>query len=222
MGNKRNNTTAIVAALLNGIMQTNTSKNKHNTQRHEMMHCKGSRIVHLENLQQYIATITAHAVQCRSEIILEGERRDGLASIISSRCSECGHKVLFKTSRKVKGPKGYPRWECNLTAVWGQMSTRGGHTRLHETMGILGVPVMSKNTFTDTEQHIGEWWREQLQETMQEAGKEEERLAEERGDFNEGVPAITAIVDGGWSKRSHRHSYNAKSGVGINYRPSNR
>ena len=44
---------------------------------------------------------------------------------------------------------------------------------------------------------------------MQEAGKEEERLAEERGDFNEGVPVITAIVDGGWSKRSHRHSYNA-------------
>lgn len=23
------------------------------------------------------------------------------------------------------------------------------------------------------------------------------------------------IVDGGWSKRSHRHSYNAKSGVAI-------
>ena len=59
---------------------------------------QGSRIVHLENLQQYIATLTAHAVQCSSEIILEGERRDGLASIISSRC---GHKVLFKTSRKV-------------------------------------------------------------------------------------------------------------------------
>ena len=36
-------------------------------------------------------------------------------------------------------------------------------------------------------------------------------LAEERGDFHEGVPAI----DGGWSKRSHRHSYNAKSGVAI-------
>ena len=47
------------------------------------------------------------------------------------------------------------------------------------------------------------------------AGKEEKRLAEERADFHEGVPAITVIVDGGWSKRSHRHSYNAKSGVGI-------
>ncbi len=29
------------------------------------------------------------------------------------------------------------------------------------------------------------------------------------------MPAITVIVDGGWSKRSHRHSYNANSGVAI-------
>ena len=50
---------------------------------------------------------------------------------------------------------------------------------------------------------------------MIEAGKEERRLAIERGDYLEGVPAITVIVDSGWSKRSHRHSYNAKSGVGI-------
>ena len=37
------------------------------------------------------------------------------------------------------------------------------------------------------------------------------------GDYHDGVPAIcaiTVIVDGGWSKRSHRRSYNAKSGVG--------
>ena len=33
--------------------------------------------------------------------------------------------------------------------------------------------------------------------------------------ITEGIPAITVIVDGGWSKRSDRHSYNAKSGVGI-------
>ena len=26
---------------------------------------------------------------------------------------------------------------------------------------------------------------------------------------------VTVIIDGGWSKRSHRHSYNAKSGVAI-------
>ena len=33
--------------------------------------------------------------------------------------------------------------------------------------------------------------------------------------MHEGVPAITVIIDGGWSKRSHSHSYNAKSGVAI-------
>ena len=87
------------------------------------------------------------------------------------------------------------------------MSAGGGHTGLCETMGTLCVPVMSKDTFTHTERHVGEWWREQLQETMQEAEKEEKRLAEERSDFCEGIPVITVIVDGGWSKHSHYHSY---------------
>ena len=50
---------------------------------------------------------------------------------------------------------------------------------------------------------------------MLEAGKMERQLAEERGDYHEGIPAITVIVDSGWSKRSHRHSYNANYGVGI-------
>ena len=36
-----------------------------------------------------------------------------------------------------------------------------------------------------------------------------------RKEYHDGVPAITVIVDGGWSKRSHKHSYNAKSEVAI-------
>jgi len=50
---------------------------------------------------------------------------------------------------------------------------------------------------------------------MREAAEEEKRIAIERGSYHEGVPAITVILDAGWSKRSHKHSYNAKSGVGI-------
>ena len=37
----------------------------------------------------------------------------------------------------------------------------------------------------------------------------------EKGCYHEGVPAMTVIIDGGWSKMSHKHSYNAKSGVAI-------
>jgi len=38
-------------------------------------------------------------------------------------------------------------------------------------------------------------------------------LAENR--THDGIPTITVIVDGGWSKRSHKHSCNAKFGGGI-------
>ena len=47
---------------------------------------------------------------------------------------------------------------------------------------------------------------------MKEAGREKHRLAFE---YDRGVPAITVVIDGGWSKRSHCHSYNAKSGIGV-------
>ena len=115
----------------------------------------------------------------------------------------------------MKGPRGYSRWECNLAAVWGQMSTGQGHSQLEESMSVLGVPVMTKASLISTEREIGEQWKVELQQLMVEAGLEEKRLAEEKGDYHEGVPAITEIVDDGWSKRSHKHSYNAKSGVGI-------
>jgi len=35
------------------------------------------------------------------------------------------------------------------------------------------------------------------------------------GGSGDRVPAITVVVDAGWSKRNHQHSYNANSSVGI-------
>ncbi len=95
------------------------------------------------------------------------------------------------------------------------MSTGSGHSQFEEAMSVLGVPVMTKKSFINTERDIGEDWKKQLLESMTSAGKEEKRLAEENEDYYQGVPAISVIVDGGWSKRSHKHSYNANSGVGI-------
>ncbi len=176
---------------------------------------QGSRIINLHRFQEYINELNTHCAQCDGSVSLSGEVRDGLASILSSCCSTCGHSITLKTSDKVKGPHGYQRWECNLAAVWGQMTTGGGCSQLEETMSIVGVPVMSKASFIQTERDIGEWWRTQLSESMIDAGKEEKRLAIERGEYHHDVPAVTVYVDGGWSKRSHKHSYNAKSGVAI-------
>ena len=55
----------------------------------------------------------------------------------------------------------------------------------------------------------------QLVLSMRQAGAEEKQIAIEQGRSHHGIPAITVIVDGGWSKRSHKHSYNANSGVAI-------
>ena len=58
-------------------------------------------------------------------------------------------------------------------------------------------------------------WRDLFAESMTSAGKEEREIAITNNSYHQGVPAVTVIVDGGWSKLSHRHSYDAKSGVAI-------
>lgn len=73
------------------------------------------------------------------------------------------------------------------------MATGGGHSQLKEQMSVVGVPVMTKASFISTERDIGEMWRRELVQSMAEAGRKEKRLAEERGRYHEGVPAITVL-----------------------------
>ena len=181
----------------------------------ESVTIEGARIINIGKLVQCTNDLVLHGIRCGGSVVISGETRFGLASILTWACVECKHTITLKTSEKVKGPSGYSRWEVNLAAVWGHMCIGSGHSHLEESMSVMGVPVMTKSCFISTERQIGLWWKEKLKESMLEAGREEKRLAEERGSFHEGVPAITVIVDGGWSKRSHKHSYNANSGVAI-------
>ena len=64
-------------------------------------------------------------------------------------------------------------------SMGGEMLTGGGHSNLEGNMRVLGIPIMAKN-FIQTECCIREWWKQQLQESMKEAGREEKALAEER------------------------------------------
>ena len=119
------------------------------TQQHKSL--EGSRIVNMHKLQSYISDLNTHNARCEGSIIISGESRDGLASVLSSHCSKCNHNIDLRTSEKVKGPNGYCRWECNLAAVWGQMVTCGGQSHLQESLSVVGVPVMSKRSFIHTE-----------------------------------------------------------------------
>ena len=95
------------------------------------------------------------------------------------------------------------------------MGTDGHRRRTCPTNRING---RARCTFTNEEGvylRIGQWWWALFEDSMKEAGNEERAIAIANGRYHQGVPAITVIIDGGWSKRSHKHSYNAKSGVGI-------
>ena len=110
-----------------------------------------------------------------------------------------------------------PEVPCNINvlAVWGTVASGGGSTDLNGILGAMNVPPMSENMFSSIEEKIGEWWYSASKDEMAKAGAEERRIAIEKGVFHQGVPAITVICDGGWSKRTHNHTYNVYGGVGV-------
>jgi hypothetical protein len=97
----------------------------------------------------------------------------------------------------------------------GSMVTGGGVSHLIETMATLNAPGMSQVTFTAIEEEIRQWWQTVLEKDLLAAGVEERNQAILRGDYHQGVPAVTVICDGGWSKRSHKYTYNAAEGVAV-------
>ena len=112
-----------------------------------------SRIIKLQQLQEHLQIVAHHVATCspceqkspQDHIIsVREERRQRLASILTTRCAGCHTEFSFSTSVRVSGPTGGQYWESNLAAVWGQMSTGGGHAPLQESMATLGVPTMTK------------------------------------------------------------------------------
>ena len=180
-----------------------------------LSHNTGSRIINTQKLQDYTNKLTSHAAQCQQSISITGEKRSGLASVFTSQRQGCGDVIELETSEKSGWSRRPQTMGIQLSSSVGADEYWWWPLSTEESMGVLGVLVMSKQSFICTERGIGEWWQRKLEETMLEAGKKERRLAIERNDSHQGIPAVTVIVDGGWSKRSHHHSYNAKSGVAI-------
>ena len=50
-------------------------------------------------------------------IILAGEKTQGLASILSWKCTLCDKEISFSTSTKAVGSKGNQYWSSKLAAV---------------------------------------------------------------------------------------------------------
>ncbi|XP_033729993.1 uncharacterized protein LOC117319268 [Pecten maximus] len=174
----------------------------------------GYRLMNLQLLQQHIDAITIHVANCDkvckivandkkvSPVKLTSEVRTlGLASVIEAKCQGCNERFRLDTSPQIHNGQTYHH-DVNVRAVWGSMVTGGGAAHLNECMATL-------------EQEIGDLWYLSVKDDLLAAGAEERRLAIEKGNYHNGIPCITVICDGGWSKRSHKHSYNALGGVAV-------
>ncbi|KAK3108941.1 hypothetical protein FSP39_019316 [Pinctada imbricata] len=184
---------------------------------------QGYRFMNLDCLQSHISDITLHACTCpqaiqlasqgMSPLNIESELQNmGLASILGVVCQGCRKQFKLVNSPTLPESK---RYDINVRAVWGSVSTGNGPSHLNELLGTMNSPGLSSTSFTSIEEEIGKWWANTLKDSMLKAGVEERRLAIERGSFHQEIPAITVITDGGWSKRTHKHSYNALGGVAI-------
>ena len=175
----------------------------------------GNRIVSLTLLGTYIQEITNHAAVCGHGLQFLGEsKRIGLCSVLVSRCYKCKQSFKTYTSECVKfQEKGH--YSTNLGAVLGQVSTGGGGDHLEEQLSSMNIPSLSPHTFVSIERSLGTAFEDIVTKELLSAGREEREHAITNNKFFEGVPACTVVVDAGWSKRSHKHSYNANSGVGV-------
>ena len=124
---------------------------------------EGFRIVNLECLEMYITEISIHSIQCSkshelsSPVEVLGEVwAQGLASVIAARCKGCGKCFELKSPRM----RGDKKIEINVRAVWGQMVTGGGASKMGEQMATMGMPSMTQSTFSSIEEEIGVWWKQ--------------------------------------------------------------
>ncbi|CAC5383858.1 unnamed protein product [Mytilus coruscus] len=147
---------------------------------------KGYRMMNLDCLQSHVSEITMHVCLCVEAMKVASEGN-----------------TPIKLQTEVPGSK---RFDVNVRAVWGSMVTGNDPSHLNELMATFNSPGLSQPTFTSIETDIGKWWHSILEQEMMLAGQEERRLAIGRNDYHHEAPAITVIVDGGWSKRTSIHT----------------
>ena len=131
-----------------------------------------------------------------------------LAVLMQVLYVKCSHVFSITMSPRAETSNG-KQWSGNLGAVLRELSTGGGLTCLNSTLALMDVPGMHKQMYSDIEVFLGKEMRVHLAHSMQQVAEEEKHHAIETNSFHQGIPTITVGVDGGWSKQSHRHSYNA-------------
>lgn len=102
----------------------------------------------------------------------------------------------------------------NEDAIEAAISIGIGFYNSEEFFNTLDVPYLTQKTYLKLQKKADSIWEEVAAMKMAEAAKEEAEYAMSAGEVDkDGVPLITVVADGCWSKRSYKTNYNAPSGA---------
>lgn len=173
----------------------------------------GTRIVEMSYLLQKLKEVSQHNPAFGCSLVnlhVCKEVRKGLSSIIVCKCDMCLLEFHIPTSDPATD-----KMDVNTRAVAGIMSIGAGFTQLEDLCATIGIPCMSSKTYSRLHDTVCDGWENAAANEMQAANEEEAAIATAKGEVDEdGVPILTVVADGCWSKRSYRSGkHDALSGV---------
>jgi hypothetical protein len=173
---------------------------------------EGRRIIDFSYFFQQLQLISHHdsPFNCNlSHLEIFGENRDNFSSTFFIQCKLCGKKLKLYTTEMNKNKMNL----CDAF-VSSIISIGSGFSNLEEMCSAIDVPSITARTYRKSQQKVYEWFEETKNKSMENAAKEERQLAIENGDVDSsGIPMISVVADGCWSKRSYRCNYSAASGA---------
>ncbi|KAK3922399.1 hypothetical protein KUF71_011868 [Frankliniella fusca] len=144
------------------------------------------------------------------------ERIMGFRSEIKYKCTMC-QKITVLHTDKVSSRE----MDVNMAIVAGTVNGGGTFALLESIASSINMMPMTIKTYRRKENKLADIMAREAMDAMILAGQKELELAVDEGDkCADGVPYITVVVDGQWSKRSFGNKYDATSGSAtiIGYR----
>lgn len=121
------------------------------------------------------------------------ENRRGLYCTFVLKCKMCGVIKELAT----ESSEDSDNIEINTALTLAAVSTGIGYSSLNEVAAAINLPMMSEKTFVERHNQASEIIRNTAWSIMEEAAKEEAKIAVELGDVSkDGIPYITVVTDG--------------------------